>query len=124
MKIKHLQKGLRQLAEEGAVQVFRPVRGNDYILGAVGLLQFEVTMARLKAEYGVEAVYEPVEFAVARWVNCGDRKKLAEFERANPANLARDAEGCLSFLTTSEWQLGYYMEKWPDITFQKTREIN
>jgi len=124
LKIKHLQKGLRQLAEEGAVQVFRPVRGNDYILGAVGLLQFEVTMARLKAEYGVEAVYEPVEFAVARWVDCGDRKKLAEFERANPANLARDAEGCLSFLTTSEWQLGYYMEKWPDIMFQKTREIN
>jgi peptide chain release factor 3 len=124
LKIKHLQKGLTQLAEEGAVQVFRPLRGNDTILGAVGLLQFEVTMARLKAEYGVEAVYEPVEFAVARWVGCGDRKKLAEFERANAANLARDAEGCLSFLTTSEWQLGYYMEKWPDIKFQKTREIN
>ena len=124
LKIKHLQKGLRQLAEEGAVQVFRPVRGNDTILGAVGLLQFEVTMARLRAEYGVEAIYEPVEFAVARWVDSGDRKKLAEFERANTANLARDAEGCLSFLTTSEWQLGYYMEKWPDIKFQKTREIN
>jgi peptide chain release factor 3 len=124
LKIKHLQKGLTQLAEEGAVQVFRPVRGNDTILGAVGLLQFEVTMARLKAEYGVEAVYEPVEFAVARWVDCGDRKKLAEFERANATNLARDADGCLSFLTTSEWQLGYYMEKWPDIKFQKTREIN
>jgi peptide chain release factor 3 len=124
LKMKHLQKGLTQLAEEGAVQVFRPVRGNDTILGAVGLLQFEVTMARLKAEYGVEAVYEPIELAVARWVHCGDRKKLAEFERANAANLAKDAEGCLSFLTTSEWQLGYYMEKWPDIKFQKTREIN
>ncbi|MGD8676680.1 MAG: peptide chain release factor 3, partial [Desulfobacterales bacterium] len=92
LKIKHLNKGLTQLAEEGAVQVFRPVRGNDTILGAVGLLQFEVTMARLKAEYGVEAVYEPVEFAVARWVDSGDRKKLAEFERANAANLAIDAE--------------------------------
>ena len=123
LKIKHLQKGLTQLAEEGAVQVFRPVRGNDTIIGAVGLLQFEVTMARLKAEYGVDAIYETVEFAVARWVDSGDRKILAEFERANVANLARDAEGCLSFLTTSEWQLGYYMEKWPDITFQKTREI-
>ncbi|MFO7686600.1 MAG: peptide chain release factor 3 [Desulfobacterales bacterium] len=124
LKIKHLQKGLTQLAEEGAVQVFRPVRGNDYILGAVGLLQFDVTMARLKAEYGVEAVYEPVQFSVARWVDCGDRKKMAEFERANAANLARDAGGCLSFLTTSEWQLGYYMEKWPDIAFHRTRESN
>jgi peptide chain release factor 3 len=54
LKVKHLQKGLRQLAEEGAIQVFRPVMGNDYILGAVGLLQFEVTIARLKAEYGVD----------------------------------------------------------------------
>jgi peptide chain release factor 3 len=74
-KAKHLQKGLTQLAEEGAVQVFRPILGNDYILGAVGVLQFDVTMARLKAEYGVDAIYEPVNFAVARWIECGDRKK-------------------------------------------------
>jgi len=65
LKAKHLQKGLIQLAEEGAVQVFRPVMGRDYILGAVGVLQFEVTMARLKAEYGVDAIYEPVNFNVA-----------------------------------------------------------
>jgi peptide chain release factor 3 len=124
LKVKHLQKGLRQLAEEGAIQVFRPVMGNDYILGAVGLLQFEVTIARLKAEYGVDAIYEPVDFTVARWVVSGDRKIMAEFEKKNMANLAKDAEGCLSFLTTSEWQLGYSMEKWPDIRFLKTREIN
>jgi len=124
LKVKHLQKGLRQLAEEGAIQVFRPVMGNDYILGAVGILQFEVTIARLKAEYGVDAVYEPVDYTVARWVVGGDRKIMAEFEKNNMANLAKDAEGCLSFLTTSEWQLGYSMEKWPDIQFLKTREIN
>ena len=123
LKIKHLQKGLTQLAEEGAVQVFRPLKGNDYILGAVGLLQFEVTMARLKAEYGVDAVYEPVAVAVARWVDSADRKKMVEFERENANSLARDAEGCLSFLTTSEWQLGYHMEKWPGVRFHKTREI-
>jgi peptide chain release factor 3 len=60
---------------------------------------------------------------VARWVNCEDRKKLADFEKNNQANLARDAEGSLSFLTTSEWQLGFSMEAWPDIEFVKTREI-
>ena len=124
LKVKHLQKGLIQLAEEGAVQVFRPIRGNDYILGAVGVLQFDVTMARLKAEYGVDATYEPVGYNVARWVECEDRKKMSDFEKKNMANLARDAEGCLSYLTTSEWQLGYCMEQWPDITFYKTREIN
>ena len=124
LKVKHLQKGLTQLAEEGAIQVFRPIIDRAYILGAVGVLQFEVTMARLKAEYGVEASYEKVNFSVARWIECDDRAKLAEFEKMNQANLARDAEGCLSYLTTSEWQLNYCMEQWPEITFKKTREVN
>jgi peptide chain release factor 3 len=124
MKAKHLQKGLAQLAEEGAVQVFRPLMGNDYILGAVGVLQFDVTMARLKAEYGVDAIYEPVDYAVARWIECGDRKKLAEFEKKNTANLARDSQGSLSYLTTSEFQLNYCMEEWPAVEFYKTRDIN
>ncbi len=124
IKAKQLQKGLIQLAEEGAVQVFRPVRSNGYILGAVGMLQFDVTMARLKAEYGVDAVYEPVGFTVARWVDCENAKKLDEFERKHPNNMAVDAEECLTFLTTSEWQLGYAKENWPDIRFHKTREIN
>jgi len=124
LKAKHLQKGLTQLAEEGTVQVFRPITGNDYILGAVGVLQFDVTMARLKAEYGVDAIYEPVNFAVARWIECGDRQKLAEFEKKNTANLARDSQGSLSFLTTSEFQLNYCMEEWPEVAFYKTRDIN
>jgi peptide chain release factor 3 len=124
LKAKHLQKGLTQLAEEGAVQFFRPLTGNDYILGAVGVLQFEVTMARLKAEYGVDAIYEPVDFEVARWITCGDRKKLAEFEKRHAPNLARDSQGCLSFLTTSEFQLKYCMEEWPEVAFYKTRDIN
>ncbi|MBW2175822.1 MAG: peptide chain release factor 3 [Deltaproteobacteria bacterium] len=123
LKMKHLQKGLMQLSEEGAIQVYRPLSGNDYILGAVGVLQFDVTMARLKAEYGVDAEYEPVNFSVARWVDCKDPKKLAEFEKNNQANMARDAEGSLSFLTTSEWQLGFNQEAWPDIEFLKTREL-
>ncbi len=63
LKMKQLAKGLIQMAEEGAVQVFRPVLGNDYILGAVGVLQFEVTMARLKDEYGVEAIAEGINYS-------------------------------------------------------------
>jgi len=124
LKAKHLQKGLIQLAEEGAVQVFRPVIGSEYILGAVGVLQFDVIVARLKAEYGVDAIYEPVDIHVARWVGCKDQKKLAAFEKENISNMARDAEGCLSYLTTSEWQLDFCTEEWPDIAFFKTREIN
>jgi peptide chain release factor 3 len=123
LKTKQLNKGLIQLAEEGAVQVFRPVMGSDYILGAVGVLQFDVTMARLKAEYGVDAVYETADYAVARWVECGDRKLLAEFEKKNVANLARDAEGCLAYLAPSEWKLGFCMEQWPTVAFHKTRDV-
>ncbi len=122
-KAKRLHKGLMQLAEEGAVQVFRPIGGSDYILGAVGVLQFEVTTARLAAEYGVEAVYEPVDYRVARWIACDDRRELAAFEKANAANLARDSQGCLSYLTTSDFQLEYCMKEWPGVTFHKTRDI-
>ncbi|MBW1636729.1 MAG: peptide chain release factor 3 [Deltaproteobacteria bacterium] len=122
LKMKQLQKGLTQLAEEGAIQVFRPLIGSDFIMGAVGVLQFEVTMARLKNEYRVDAIYEGIDYQAARWVHCNDRKALAEFERKNQAALARDSEGFLTYLAQSNWMLNYFMEKWPDIIFNKTRE--
>jgi len=122
LKMKQLQKGLVQLAEEGAIQVFRPLIGSDYVMGAVGVLQFEVTIARLKNEYAVDAIYEPVRYSAARWVSCPDKKKLVEFQRSNQAALATDGEGFLTYLAESEWMLKFFMEKWPDIEFQKTRE--
>ena len=124
MKMKHLQKGLLQLSEEGVVQVFRPLTTNDYILGAVGILQFDITMERLKSEYGVDAVYEPIDFHVARWVECDEPKRMKDFEKKNINHMATDAEGAKAYLTTSDWQLGYCMEQWPDIRFHKTKEIN
>ena len=123
MKAKHLHKGLIQLAEEGVVQVFRPVFKNDYILGAVGMLQFDITMERLKSEYGVDAIYEPVNYNVSRWVTCNDPKKMEAFEKKNSNNIALDAEGSMAYMTTSEWQLGFCMEQWPEIEFHKTRDI-
>ncbi len=124
LKAKQLNKGLVQLAEEGAVQVFRPLMGSDYILGAVGVLQFDVTMSRLKAEYGVDAVYEGVNYSTARWVSCDDRKKFDEFKSKNQAKLALDGEGHLSYLADSEWRLSRTMELFPDIIFHKTREYS
>jgi peptide chain release factor 3 len=123
LKSKQLLKGLTQLAEEGAVQFFRPLVGNDYILGAVGILQFDVTMARLKAEYGVDADYEPVTFAAARWVTSEDKKKLSAFEKEKNASLAHDYQGRLAYLAPSLWRLENAMEEWPEITFHKTREL-
>jgi len=122
LKAKQLEKGLTQLSEEGAIQVFRPLLSNDFIVGAVGVLQFDVTMERLKTEYGVDAIYENVDYATARWIGSSDAKKLAEFEKKNQANLAFDAEGNLSYLAPSEWRLNYVKEQWPGIEFSKTRE--
>jgi peptide chain release factor 3 len=76
MKAKQLNKGLDQLCEEGATQVYRPLTSNDIILGAVGQLQFEVTAFRLKDEYGVEAALEPVTVHSARWIGASDPKQL------------------------------------------------
>jgi len=124
MKSKQFQKGLTQLAEEGAVQFFKPLVGNDYILGAVGVLQFDVTMARLKDEYGVDTTCEGTNFSTARWVSCDDKNKMGEFHKKQAANLAIDAEGHLTFLATSAWWLSTTIEKWPEITFLTTKEHN
>ena len=124
MKAKQLNKGLEQMAEEGAVQLFKPLMGSNYILGAVGVLQFEVVVARLKAEYGVEAITEPVKYSAARWIYNNDRKKLDEFKNKNQADLAVDAEGHLAFLAINEWWLERTMDNFPEISFEKTREYN
>lgn len=123
LKMKQLQKGLQQLGEEGAVQVFRPHNGGDLILGAVGVLQFEVVTARLANEYGVDALFESVSIWSARWVSCADRKKLAEFEKANVLNLATDAGGNLTYLAPNRVNLSLTEERWPDIRFHETREL-
>ncbi len=122
LKSKQLQKGLAQLAEEGAVQLFRPVRGGEFILGAVGALQFDVTVERLKVEYGVDAHYETLDYTISRWVSCDDKKRLAAFEKANRADLALDTEGNLNYLAVSEWRFQRVVEEWPGITFLKTRD--
>jgi len=122
MKRKQLHKGLVQLSEEGAVQVFKTLLSGDYLLGAVGVLQFDVTVARLKAEYKVDADYVNTDFQVARWISCDDAKKLMEFRRMFEASLAEDADGYLTYLAPNAWKLNYTIEQWPDITFHKTRE--
>jgi peptide chain release factor 3 len=124
LKAKQLNKGLEQMAQEGAVQLFRPLKDSTCILGAVGMLQFEVIMARLKAEYGVDATTEPVAYSTARWIYNDDRRKMDEFKVKNQANLAVDAEGHLAYLATDKWWLAQTMQEFPDIAFHKTREYN
>ena len=122
LRMKALQKGLDQLSEEGATQVFRPMISNDVILGAVGILQFDVVAFRLKAEYKVECSFEPVSVNTARWVQCDDDKMLDRFKLKAAEHLAIDAAGDLAYLAPTRVNLDLTMERWPDIQFHATRE--
>jgi peptide chain release factor 3 len=122
LKMKQLQKGLQQLSEEGSTQVFFPVNNTDIVVGAVGVLQFEVVSYRLKDEYKVEAIYEAVNVTTARWVDCTDSKKLEEFKRKCADNLAIDGGGHLTYLAPTRVNLSLTQERHPDVVFRATRE--
>jgi peptide chain release factor 3 len=122
LKMKALQKGLSQLCEEGATQLFKPLRNNDLILGAVGQLQFEVVAFRLQDEYGVQCVFDPITVHTARWVVAADPRKLEEFRARAYEQLAVDHSGALVYLAPSRVNLQLTLERWPDITFRETRE--
>lgn len=123
LKMKALLKGLQQLSEEGASQLFRPLENNDLILGAVGILQFEVVAYRLKSEYNVECSFEPVNVATARWVQCADAKKLEEFKRRVRDNLALDGAEQLTYIAPTMVNLNLAIERYPEVEFRKTREV-
>ena len=122
LRMKALQKGLSQLCEEGATQLFKPMRNNDLILGAVGPLQFEVVAFRLQDEYGVECTFENVNVHTARWIECADPRKLDEFQARAHENLALDHAGALVYLAPTRVNLALTLERWPDIRFHETRE--
>ncbi|WP_294949599.1 peptide chain release factor 3 [Sulfurivirga sp.] len=121
MKMKALQKGLQQLSEEGATQLFRPVINNDLILGAVGVLQFEVVAQRLKDEYNVSCDFEPVSVHTARWV-IGPEKEIERFKAKVQEHVAYDAGDHLVYLAPSRVNLQLIEERWPELEFVATRE--
>ncbi|MFA9438532.1 peptide chain release factor 3 [Uliginosibacterium sp. sgz301328] len=122
LKMKQLQKGLQQLAEEGATQLFRPLASNDLILGAVGVLQFDVVAHRLEHEYGVEAVFEPCAWATARWLRGKDDDIRALLDKA-PGNMAQDGAGDYVYLAPNRVNLQMAQERHPNVRFLETREI-
>lgn len=123
LRAKALQKGLIQLSEEGATQVFRSLISNDLILGAVGILQFDVVAHRLKSEYNVDCSFEPVQVATARWLHFPDEKMREDFRRKNESNLAMDGADCLTYVAPNRVNLQLTEERWPEVEFRQTREI-
>ena len=105
LKTKQLEKGLTQLSEEGATQVFKPLTRNEMIVGAVGVLQFDLVAFRLNDEYKADCIYDDANVYTARWVYCDDEKKLEEFRRKQADNLAIDGGGYLTYLAPSRANL-------------------
>ncbi len=122
LKSKQLEKGIQQLAEEGATQAFFPLDKNQIVVGAVGVLQFDLVAYRLQDEYRAECIWEDANIYTARWVYCDDDKKLTEFRNKNESSLALDGGGHLAYLASSRVNLQLAEERWPEITFAKTRE--
>ena len=122
LRMKALQKGLDQLCEEGATQLFRPLRNNDLILGAIGPLQFDVVAFRLADEYGVTCAFEPINVVTARWIAGGEEARLKQFRERAYDNLALDHAGELVYLAPTRINLGLTLERWPELAFRETRE--
>jgi peptide chain release factor 3 len=122
LRAKALHKGLDQLCEEGATQLFRPLRNNDVLLGAVGPLQFDVVAWRLKEEYGVECRFEPINVVTARWIQCDDAGRLQEFRNKAAEHLAVDHAQALVYVAPSRVNLELMRERWPEIRFMPTRD--
>ncbi|MFM9912843.1 MAG: peptide chain release factor 3 [Methylophilaceae bacterium] len=122
LKMKQLQKGLHQLAEEGASQLFRPLQSNDLILGAVGTLQFDVVAHRLEFEYGVDVVFEPFDCSTARWLRGKDADLKAIADKYG-YNVALDGADDYVYLAPNRVNLAMAQERYPDIEFLETREV-
>ncbi|HYW03884.1 MAG TPA: peptide chain release factor 3 [Gammaproteobacteria bacterium] len=122
MRMKALQKGLAQLCEEGATQLFRPLASNELILGAVGPLQFDIVAARLRSEYGVDCSFENIPVATARWVTCDSPARLEEFRDKAREYLSRDHADALVYVAPTRVNLELTMERWPEVSFHATRE--
>ena len=121
LKAKHLKKALESLAEEGVTQLFRPLIGSDFIVGAVGQLQFEVMADRLVGEYDLAVEFEPAPYEAARWLG-GERAAIEDFAAKHRTAMATDLDGDTVFLAKSAWELGYVAERFADVSFLKTRE--
>jgi len=122
LRAKHLGRALQQLAEEGAASVFKPMVGADWIVGAVGPLQFEVMADRIRTEFDVPVHFEATSLYTARWVEADDAQALKKFGDANQAALATDHDGAMVFLARNAWHLDRAGEDWPGVRFLKTRE--
>lgn len=122
LKSKHLGNALMQIAEEGGASVFKTFTGSEWVVGVIGVLQFEVMADRIKNEFGLPVMFETTQYYTARWVECDDKSIFEKFKIANQLSLAEDHDGEIVFLARNAWHLNKAQEDFPQVKFMKTRE--
>jgi peptide chain release factor 3 len=123
MKAKKLKEALQQMAEEGVVQVFRPLDGAPALVGVVGSLQLDVLKVRLSEEYGLDISFEQPEFQLARWISAADERKLEDFVQANYLSCAEDLDNNKVFMARNQFILDYTRERAPGISFADIKDV-
>lgn len=123
MKTKQLEKGIRQLTDEGVAQLFVMQPGNRKIVGTVGDLQFEVIQYRLEHEYGAKCRFDSMSFHKALWITTENDAKLNEFMRLKQGQIAFDKDDNPVFLAPSAWMLNVAKQDFPELNFHSTSEF-
>ncbi len=123
LKSKQLDKGLKQLSEEGVAQLFIQDTARRKIIGTVGELQFEVIKYRLKEEYGASCTFKPISFYKACWVTSEDKEAFDRFLRRKADYIAYDTHGYPVFMAESQWILKVTQEDYPEVRFHSTSEF-
>ena len=123
MKSKQLDKGIRQLSDEGVAQLFIHPVGQRKILGTVGPLQFEVIQHRLLGEYGAKMDFQPLNYYKACWIRSDKPEAMAEFKKRKHQHVVKDKDDNDVFLADSAWILKVCREDFPDIRFYTTSEF-
>ena len=120
LKRKQFLKGMTQLAQEGAVQIYEnPGSLESYIVGAVGQLQFEVLEHRLLHEYGVTLEMNRLSYTVAKWIY-SETRKYTDLKNIDSAMIVKDHKQRTVLLIANEWQAGWIRERNPDFLFCST----
>ena len=122
LKSKHLGNALLQIAEEGGASVFKMINGGEWIVGVVGVLQFEVMADRIKNEFNIPVIFEQTQYVTARWIESQDKTLLDKFKNTNQISMAEDYDGSPVFLARNAWHLNKAQEDYPQVTFLKTKE--
>jgi len=121
-KVKQIRQALDDLAEEGLVQVLKPLLGGYWIVGVVGILQLDVLKSRIAGEYGAPIDLEAIPYQTARWVR-GEPAAVEAFKAENRGSLAEDRDGRLVFLARNVWELDSMAKRYPDVAFRDTCEL-